>query len=700
MTDIQICNLALARLGDSRITALTDATAQAQYCSLFYAQTVEELQADFDWSFCRKLSNLTATTAPASGYSSAFTLPSDFIRAVRLGGIDASENFGQWEIVGTTIHTNLSSPVLDYIAHITTTTSFPAIFVEALSMKLAAVLAMPLTGSKDLFGQIAELFAATIQKPAFLKATEAVGRQRSTNSITTQADIVRLAILKTGTADGYKPGGQPAILGNSFYDQSRDELLSEFDWAFARATPGLTADVTPPYGSNYTQRFPISSSILAIHRVNGIAKFENFGVWEVVGGFIHTNFTTPLLLNATERVTDITKFPAIFIDLLVNKIAMRLAMTNGDSGRMEILAKETEFIFQKPGFANAIEQRSAPARTTAALSVTEICRQAILRIGTVDSFKPFGEPMVLVQSLYNHTLEELLAELPWAFAKKQISITANVTAPSQGYAKRYALPSDFIQLLRVNQIDTTENFGQWEIVGGFLHTDLGSPVILDYTANITDVALFPAPFVEALIARIAAKIALPLTGKADIASAMATIATESLNRPTIQVLVEKSAKPRAGSPANTVAEICRQAILKVGSAEVFKPFGEPMVIAQSLYEQTRNEVLSDFDWQFARVQSSLTASPTPPAFGYTTRYALPAGTLKVLRVNGVDEDENFGNWEIVGEFLHTNFASPIRIETTAIVSDATKFPPVFTNMLTVTLAFKLSQLLEIQVAKP
>ena len=515
MTDIQICNLALARLGDARIASLSDSTAQATYCSLFYAQTVEELQADFDWSFCRKLSSLTATTAPASGYSSAFTLPSDFIRAVRLGGIDASENFGQWEIVGTTIHTNLSSPVLDYIAHITTTTSFPAIFVEALSMKLAAVLAMPLTGSKELFGQIAELFAATIQKPAFVKATEAVGRQRSTNSITTQADIVRLAILKTGTADGYKPNGQPAILGNSFYDQSRDELLSEFDWAFARATPGLTADGTPPYGSNYTQRFPISSSILAIHRVNGIAKFENFGVWEVVGGFIHTNFTTPLLLNATERVTDITKFPAIFIDLLVNKIAMRLAMTNGDSARMEILAKETEFIFQKPGFANAIEQRSAPARSTSALSVTEICRQAILRVGTVESFKPFGEPMV---------------------------------------------------------------------------------------------------------------------------------------------------------------------------------------IAQSLYEQTRNEVLSDFDWQFARVQSSLPADGTPPAFGYSARYALPSSTLKVLRVNGVDEDENFGNWEIVGGFLHTNYSSPVKVETTAIVSDASKFPPVFVNMLTVTLAFKLSQLIELQVA--
>jgi hypothetical protein len=60
----------------------------------------------------------------------------------------------------------------------------------------------------------------------------------------------------------------------------------------------------------------------------------------------------------------------------------------------------------------------------------------------------------------------------------------------------------------------------------------------------------------------------------------------------------------------------------------------------------------------------------------------------------VDEDENFGNWELVAGYIHTNFSTPIKVETTQIVTDASKFPPVFTNMLTVTLAIKLSQLIE------
>jgi hypothetical protein len=699
MTDVQICNLALARLGDARITALTDATAQAQYCSLFYTQTVKELQSDFDWQFCRKQVNLTSGTPPLTGYSVQYALPVDFIRAIRLGNIDASENFGTWEIVGTNLHTNLTSPVaLDYIANITTTTSFPAIFTEILSIKLAAVLAMPLTGSKDLFAQLAEVYGATLQKPAFLNATERVGRQRPTNTIATQADIVRLAILKTGTADGYKPGGQAAMLGNSFYEQARNELLSEFDWSFARTSASIAADVSNPI-TGYARRYALPTGALTVLRVNEVDASENFSVWELVGGFIHTDAASPILVELTTAITDISRFPAIFIDLLVNKIAMRLAMTNGDSGRMEILAKETEFIFQKPGFSKAIE-KIAPIRPSVTLSATEICKQAVMRLGTTDTLSQTGgHPALFANSFYDHALEELLADLPWAFAKKQASIIANATPPTQGYARRYAIPSDFLQLIRVNQIDTTENFGQWEIVGGFIHTDLGSPIIIDYTAHITDVSQFPAPFVEALIARIAAKIALPLTAKPDIATALAQAAAETLTRPTIQILVEKSAKPRAGTAANSVSEICRQAILRVGSADVFKPFGEPMAIATSLLDQTRNELLADFDWQFARVQSSLTADPTPPAFGYTTRYALPSATLKVLRVNGVDEDENFGNWEIVGGFLHTNFTSPVKVETTAIVTDATKFPPVFTNMLIVTLAMKLSQLMETQSPK-
>lgn len=325
MTDIQICNLALARLGDARITALTDSTAQAQYCTLFYSQTVEELQAEFDWQFCRKQVNLTSGTLPLTGYSIQYALPSDFIRAIRLGSIDASENFGTWEIVGTNLHTNIASPVaLDYIANITTTTSFPAIFVEALSMKLAAVLAMPLTGSKDLFKQCVELYAGTIGKPAFFQATESYAPARASSAPVSVAEICRRAILRVGSADLFKPHGEPMVIAQSIYESVRDSLLADFQWSFARTQISISKDAANPT-TGYSFRYAIPTACKQIIRVNNIDDSENNAQWEVVGNFIHTNFATPIILDHTTTVTDVTKFPPIFVEILTTTLALKLA---------------------------------------------------------------------------------------------------------------------------------------------------------------------------------------------------------------------------------------------------------------------------------------------------------------------------------------------------------------------------------------
>lgn len=327
MTDIQICNLALARLGDARITALTDATAQAQYCSLFYAQTVEELQSDYDWQFCRKQVSLTSGTAPLSGYSVQYTLPTDYLRALRFGNVDSNENFGVWEIVGDKIHTNFASPVaLDYIANVTTTTSFPALFIELLSIKLAANIAMPLTGSKELFQQLAEVFGATLQKPAFRSLVINTQAPKSTtSSANSVTEICRQAILRVGPLEAFKPFGEPMLIAQSLYEQTRDELLADFEWSFARSQVSVAKDaVNPVTGSGYLYRYPIPSGTGQIMRINNLDQRENNAKWEVVGSFIHTDFTTPIILDITTKVTDVAKFPPIFVQMLTLTLALKL----------------------------------------------------------------------------------------------------------------------------------------------------------------------------------------------------------------------------------------------------------------------------------------------------------------------------------------------------------------------------------------
>jgi hypothetical protein len=546
--------------------------------------------------------------------------------------------------------------------------------------------------SEELFKELQFLMS----KPALLEAVEAVANYSGTLT-TTASEIIRQAVMRVGSADAFKQNGQPFVFAAKFYGQTINEILSEYDWRFARQQIGNVAkDIAVPV-SGYDFRYAVPTGTIKVLRINGIDTSENFGAWEVIGNFVHTNLVTPISIDYIAAPTLDTSYPAIFIELVVARLAYKLAMALGAGDQAIAAAKEFEFIIQRPALQREIASVADASTSSTVTTRTQICKQAIMRLGSLESLK--SQPMVFANSFYDHTLEELLSDVPWAFAKKQVSLVVNATNPTSGHTKRYTLPTDFIQIIRVNNIDTTENFGQWEIVGGFLHTDIGAPIIVDYTSFVTDVTLFPAPFIEALICRLAAKIALPLTADGNIVTAMMQVAAETMQRPSVKNQIEKSAKPRTTSSANTVSEICRQAILRVGSADVFKPYGEPMSIATSLFDQTRNELLADFDWQFARVQTTVAADAVPPSFGYAKRYLLPITTIKVLRVNGVDEDENFGKWEIVGGYLHTDVTPTVQIETTAIVTDASKFPAVFVNMLTVTLAMKLSQLMESQPAQ-
>ena len=409
MTDIQICNLALARLGDSRITALTDATAQAQYCSLFYAQTLEELQTEFDWQFCRKLASLTAdATAPAFGYARRFAVPSDFLRLIRLNGIDEDENFSKWEIVDGFIHTDLAAPAqIEYIAHVTDAAKFPAVFVEIFSAKLAVNLALPLTASKDLFAQMAEIFSSNIQRPAVKSLILATAKDRPSATLT-EDELCRQAILRVGTAEQFGPSSQAMLLAKSLYPQVRDALLLTGSWTWAMKSTTV-AETLPRPEYKWAYRYAIPADCLRVFRVNDYDYSTGDSAWEVSGNFVLTNadsgspawvtgrtyevgnavsnngavyrclvagstkqpgvtsgwttdwdvwLGTAITLEYVRKVTDVTLFDSLFIDLLTANLASKLAVPlTGDANKAALLAKETEILGKNPAMRRDSTER-------------------------------------------------------------------------------------------------------------------------------------------------------------------------------------------------------------------------------------------------------------------------------------------------------------------------------------------------------
>jgi hypothetical protein len=148
---VDICNLALAHIGDEATVSSidpADGSAQASLCARFYPIARDALFAKFAWSWAQKRATLAElTTAPAE-WGFAYALPADYNRALEV--IDASGQRVDYVVEVdedgvSAIYTNLEDAVLRYVANVTDTSKFSPLFVSALSWLLASYLAGPIT---------------------------------------------------------------------------------------------------------------------------------------------------------------------------------------------------------------------------------------------------------------------------------------------------------------------------------------------------------------------------------------------------------------------------------------------------------------------------------------------------------------------------------------------------------------------------
>jgi hypothetical protein len=106
-------------------------------------------------------------SVPAYGFAFAYPLPSDHMRTV---AIDSSDY--DFVLEDQRIMTDAPSIGLNYIAKVTDTTLYPDDFKDALTSRLAAKLAIPITQQPDLVGQLYKVHGLDMQEahkvqPAF-----------------------------------------------------------------------------------------------------------------------------------------------------------------------------------------------------------------------------------------------------------------------------------------------------------------------------------------------------------------------------------------------------------------------------------------------------------------------------------------------------------------------------------------------------
>lgn len=147
-TAVTICSQALRELGENGITALTEDSTAGRLCNALYdKERRKELRAH-RWNFAIKRVALAQRgTAPTFGYSYAYALPSDYLRALEEQYHDTDFKVESGADGVLQVVTDNGTFNLLYVSNVTDPTIFDADFVDALVARMKWKLAYAITGS-------------------------------------------------------------------------------------------------------------------------------------------------------------------------------------------------------------------------------------------------------------------------------------------------------------------------------------------------------------------------------------------------------------------------------------------------------------------------------------------------------------------------------------------------------------------------
>jgi hypothetical protein len=203
---VQICNLALSRLGANLIQSLDDTSNEAIVCNNLYAFALAIVLRDHDWSFCRKWQNGALLTETHPEWNYVYRYPSDCAMVRRIGNqftmkprdaipFDIGQSVtGNFQVALC----NEPAAILIYTAQVSNTAVFDTIFCDALAWRLAAEMAQPLRAETQLSESVGNRYLQVLQDAKAKSANEKKVEPDSGGSFTD----FREGNLRTGVNNG------------------------------------------------------------------------------------------------------------------------------------------------------------------------------------------------------------------------------------------------------------------------------------------------------------------------------------------------------------------------------------------------------------------------------------------------------------------------------------------------------------------
>ena len=184
-SQVDVANLALLKLGSNTILTFDDDSVHAKAAKLLYPRIVDTVLRAHRWRFSIRQATLPALAgSPTWRYTYRYALPADpfCLKVVRTSTDD--DRGDSWEIQGREIYTNRATLTIEYVARITDPQQWDALFLEALTERLAAELAIPITNTVSFRDGLLKSYLLKVQEARTHDGFEATPEEMLSTELT------------------------------------------------------------------------------------------------------------------------------------------------------------------------------------------------------------------------------------------------------------------------------------------------------------------------------------------------------------------------------------------------------------------------------------------------------------------------------------------------------------------------------------
>ena len=156
-------------------------------------------------------------------------------------------------------------------------------------------------------------------------------------TVTSETEICNLALTRLGHFEitALTENTKPGRLCNRHYVLCRDSTLRAHPWNFAIKRVDLAVSATtPPF--EYTYQFPLPSDFLKVIRTEdeSASYIDDYRIESTGDGLSLMSNSGTVAIEYIARVSDVSMFDALFVDVLAQRLAMELCMPMTDNATL------------------------------------------------------------------------------------------------------------------------------------------------------------------------------------------------------------------------------------------------------------------------------------------------------------------------------------------------------------------------------